>query len=202
MFYYLRGKLAVKKPGFAVLDVNGVGYELLIPLSTYGKLPDCGEEFQFLTCFHVREDAQQIFGFASEEEKELFRLLISVNGIGPKLGLTVLSGLEIEALRRAIIHEDLAALSAVPGIGKKTAERIVIELREKVMLSEKGRAVDPLSGAKTAVSDPLFEDTLQVLLSLGYKKPQAQDAIKKTVSENAGHLNTVEELVRQTLKRI
>lgn len=202
MFYYLRGKLAVKKPAFAVLDVNGVGYELSIPLSTYGKLPDCGEEFQFFTYFHVREDAQQIFGFASEEEKELFRLLISVNGIGPKLGLTVLSGLALEALQRAIIQEDLAALSAISGIGKKTAERIVIELREKVMLSEKAKAGDSISGNKTTVADPLFEDTLQVLLSLGYKKPQAQDAIKKAVSENAGHLNTVEELVRQTLKRI
>ena len=153
-----------------------------------------------LTHVHIREDAHQIYGFSSEEERNFFRLLIGVSGIGPKMALTVLSGLALDDLKHAIIHEDLARLTAISGIGRKTAERIIIELREKVFLDEKSAARKPLQDA----DEGLIQDTLLVLVSLGYKKQSAQDAIKKVLSQASRERReiSVEELVRASLKVI
>lgn len=200
MYSYLKGVLAVKTPTQIVVDVGGAGYELFIPLSTYGALPAEGQPVCVQTHVHIREDAHLIFGFATEEEKKLFRLFLTVSGIGPKMALTALSGLEISELKQAIIQENLAALTGISGIGRKTAERIVIELREKILVDEKA-ASKKQSGAVSA-DDKLVEDTLLVLVSLGYKKQNAQDAVKKIFSSSAGKKHSVEELVRATLKVI
>lgn len=197
MFNYLKGILAVKHPTQIVVEVGGIGYEALIPLSTYGQLPSEGQSVHLLTHVHIREDAHQIFGFLTPDEKDLFRLLLSISGIGPKMALAVLSGLAIPELKRAIIHEDIASLTAISGIGRKTAERIVIELREKVLVEEK--TVRKPSGHESE-DDGLVEDTLLVLISLGYKKPSAQDAIKKVLAEAGAKKLSVEELVRASLK--
>jgi len=200
MYSYLEGTLAEKTPTQVVLDVGGVGYEIFIPLSTYSQLPEKGEKILLQTHVYIREDAHQIFGFFTSEERNLFRLLISVSGIGPKLGLTALSGLALEDLKQAIVHQDLASLTGIHGIGRKTAERIVIELREKILATTKAGDVKP--GEKPAQAEALEEDTILVLLSLGYKKPQAQDAIKKVLSASQGRRFSVEELVRAVLKVI
>jgi len=200
MFSYLQGILAEKSPTQIALDVGGVGYEVFIPLSTYSRLPDKGERLLLQTYVSIREDAHQIFGFSTLEEKNLFRLLIGVSGIGPKLALTVLSGLALEDLKRAIAYEDLATLTSVHGIGRKTAERLVIELREKILVETKPeQKKTPGTGSR---DEALVEDTILVLLSLGYKKPQAQDAVKKALSSSQGKKLSVEELVRLTLKGI
>ena len=200
MFSYLHGTLAQKNPAQVVIDVGGVGYEVTIPLSTYRLLSDKGSRVMLLTHVHIREDAHQIYGFSSEEERNFFRLLIGVSGIGPKMALTVLSGLALDDLKHAIIHEDLARLTAISGIGRKTAERIIIELRENVFLDEKSAARKPLQDA----DEGLIQDTLLVLVSLGYKKQSAQDAIKKVLSQASRERReiSVEELVRASLKVI
>ena len=200
MYSYLKGILAVKTPTQIVVDVGGAGYEIFIPLSTYGALPSEGQPVCILTHVHIREDAHLIFGFATEEEKKLFRLLLTVSGIGPKMALTSLSGLEISELKQAIIQENLAALTSISGIGRKTAERIVIELREKILVDEKASSKRQ-AGVVTA-DDKLVEDTLLVLVSLGYKKQNAQDAVKKVFASSDGKKHSVEELVRATLKVI
>jgi Holliday junction DNA helicase RuvA len=199
MFSYLKGILAVKHPTQIVVDIGGVGYEALIPLSTYSQLPSEGQSVHLLTHVHIREDAHQIFGFLTADEKNLFRLLLSISGIGPKMALAVLSGLAIPELKRAIIHEDIASLTAISGIGRKTAERIVIELREKILVEEK--SVRKPSD-KESEDDGLVQDTLLVLISLGYKKPSAQDAIKKVLAEAGTRKLSVEELVRASLKEV
>src|SRR3989338_2471644 len=200
MFSFLKGILAVKTPTQIVVDVGGAGYEIFIPLSTYSALPAEGQQVCILTHVHIREDAHLIFGFATEEEKKLFRLLLTVSGIGPKMAPTSLSGLEISELKQAIIQENLAALTGISGIGRKTAERIVIELREKILVDEK-TANRKQTGAVT-VDDKLVEDTLLALVSLGYKKQNAQDAVKKAFAAAGGKKHSVEELVRATLKVI
>lgn len=200
MFSYVHGTLAEKLPTQVVIDVGGIGYEVFIPLSTYSRLPDEGENVRLLTHFHIREDVHHIFGFLTREERDLFKLLLTISGIGPKLALTALSGLEVVELKRAIIREDLSALTGISGIGRKTAERIIIELREKVLLDDKVLREKPsqVDGEK----DVLVQDTLLVLVSLGYKKQDAQEAVKKVFpSATAGKIS-VEELVRASLKVI
>lgn len=200
MFSYLQGTLALKHPTQVVVDVGGIGYEVFIPLSTYSALPDQGQAVCILTHVHIREDAHLIYGFVTEEERSLFKLLLTVSGIGPKMALTVLSGLELTHLKGAIIHEDLAALTSISGIGRKTAERIIIELREKVLLDEK--SAQRKTSEKFSEGDALIQDTVLVLLSLGYKKQNAQEAIKKVLGSSGSKKLSVEELVRASLKVI
>lgn len=200
MFSYLQGTLAGKLPTQIVVDVGGVGYEAFIPLSTYSALPEVGQSICVLTHVHIREDAHQIFGFLTEEERHLFRLLMTVSGIGPKMALTVLSGLEVGDLKRAIIDENLVVLTGISGIGRKTAERIIIELREKILLGEKSAA--RRSSEKGGASEELVQDTMLVLLSLGYKKQNAQEAIHKVLVSRDAKKVSVEELVRASLKAI
>lgn len=193
MYEFLSGKVIQKEPGRLVLEVGGIGYDLIIPLSTFNALPEPGSPVKVWTHFQVREDAHQLFGFSSEEERTLFRLLLSVNGIGPKMGASILSGIGLAELQQAIVEGSIATLTSVSGIGRKTAERLVVELREKILL------LPPKSKAPASVR---VEDSLQALLSLGYRRPEAKRALQRVVEEKKGNGFSVEELVRASLKYI
>lgn len=198
MYQYLAGKLVEKTATMIVVDVNGVGYELPIPVSTFGALPETGAAIRILTHYVVREDFQALYGFYTEAERQLFRMLLSISGIGPKSALTVLSGISIQEFKRAIVDGDVVSLTAIPGIGRKTAERLVVELREKILVGDRkptGSAVDALHG-----QSDLVEDSLRALVELGYKKQAAQAAILKAVKQLDKAKLSVPELVRTSLK--
>ncbi len=182
MIAFLRGKVLEKHPGQMILDVGGVGYDVTIPVSTYTKLPDDGSEARLYIHTHVREDALALFGFATKEEKTVFEKLIGVSGIGPKLAVTVLSGLATADLVGAIRSGDLVRLTRIPGVGKKTAERMVVELRDKLDLLPGGE-VKKVSMAP-AMSE-LEQDVLSALLNLGSQRPAAEAAILKLKSNGA-----------------
>lgn len=199
MYDFLAGKIARKEPTRLVLEVGGIGFELLIPISTFHSLPAPGEEMRILTHFQVREDSHQLFGFRTEEERSIFRLLLSVTGIGPKMSLAILSGIGTAELRQAIIQGSIPALTGISGIGRKTAERLIVELREKILLLEpKADAVT----VRLAANDQLVEDSIQALISLGYRRPEAKKALQKVLSEKNGGSLSVEELIRASLKYI
>src|SRR6266849_2150808 len=177
MIAHLRGKLIAKGPSHAIVEAAGVGYELAISITTYSDLPALNEEIALHVYTHVREDALALFGFLQREEKQLFEKLIGVSGIGPKLGITILSGMSAEAVVTAIRGNDVAALTRIPGIGKKTAERMVLELRDK--LDQFGVP------AAAAVSSPVEEDVVSALVNLGYQRPIAERALAR-VERTAG----------------
>lgn len=197
MFNYITGTLTEKTPTTATIETHGVGYYIFTPLSTNQKLPEAGIRAKLLIHFVVREDAQILYGFATEEERELFRLLISVSNVGPKMAMTVLSGIGIRELRQAIVDGAVPTLSAISGIGKKTAERIIVELREKIILDEQDRGLGQLN-----VNERLLEDSLQALVSLGYKKQDAKAAIQKVLSGGTKEKMKVEELIKESLKYV
>jgi len=195
----LSGTLLEKDTQSLVMDVGGVGYELEVPLSTAFALPDMGEPVSLFTHFVVREDAQLLYGFLKRSDRDAFRILIRVNGVGPKLGIAILSGLDSHALARCVEDHDVATLVKLPGIGKKTAERLLIELRDKFTLPETGEAPADNSGSAPARSKPgasLEEEAESALLALGYKPPEAARAIK---AARDGEQN-LEELIKAALK--
>lgn len=200
MYYYLKGILAAKSPAHAVVDAGGIGFYVRIPLSTFSALPAEGQSVTLLTHFLVREDAQQLFGFMCEEERDLFRLLISVSGIGPKVAMTAMSGIEPGQLQRAIVDGNLVVLTGIPGIGKKTAERLVVELREKLVIqSRSGTAGAPGSASR---GGGLVEDSVQALIALGYKKQNARAAIDRVLQEEGEGKLSIEDMIRGSLKYI
>lgn len=200
MYNFLSGILAEKSLTSVTVDVNGIGFHLTIPLSTSQKLPQVGQKVKLLTHHVVREDAQLLFGFATEEERSLFKLLLGVSGIGPKLAITVLSGLGLGELKRAIVDGSVPALTAVSGIGRKTAERLIIELREKVVIE--GRTEEGKGGGILSKNEALIEDSVRALVSLGYSKQSAKAAIQKVLqASGSNHLNA-ESLIRESLKQI
>jgi len=170
MIAHLRGRLIEKEPARVVIDTNGVGYEVFVPLSTFTAMPDIGVEVSLDIHTHVREDIMALYGFSSRQERRVFERLIAISGIGPKLAVTILSGGSIEGLVGAIRKGDLARLTAIPGVGKKTAERIVIELRDKL----KDFAEGP---AKSTVE----MDVLSALENLGYPHPVAEAALNRAL---------------------
>ena len=193
MIAYLEGILAEKKPTSAIVDVNGVGYYVYIPFSTYQRLPEISAKVKLLTHTHVREDAFTLFGFVTLPEKELFELLLGVNGIGPKSALGILSSIATEDFYRCILDEDLILLTKISGIGKKTAQRLIVELKEKLQKSEV-LVGKPMPSAKTADA---IEQALAALMSLGYDRIEAREAVQKV---NPGKKKlSVEELVKQAL---
>lgn len=200
MYEFLSGKIVRKNPTHLVLEVGGVGYEITIPLSTFHALGKAGEEVRVLTHFLVREDSHQLFGFSTEEERSLFRMLLSVTGIGPRTALAVLSGIGTAELRKAIVDGSLATLTAISGIGRKTAERLIVELREKVLLLEP-KASGSVS-SRLPMDERLVEDSVQALVSLGYRRPDAKRALQKVLTEKTGNAYSVEDLIRATLKYI
>jgi holliday junction DNA helicase RuvA len=185
MIAHLRGVLLEKHPNLVVVDTGGVGYELTIPVSTFTSLPDTGGEVRLRVHTHVREDAISLFGFTTREEKTLFEKLISVSGIGPKLAVTILSGLAASDLITAIRNSDVQQLVRIPGIGKKTAERMVLELREKLE-----PAIGSAASASGAKSKPAFsadeEDVISALLNIGANRASAETAVHKAKAESPG----------------
>ena len=199
MISFLRGTVAEKVPTQVTVDVQGVGYDVLIPISSFDALPAIGAEVRLLTHLVVREDAHTLYGFMSGAERDLFRLLINtVSGIGPKIALSVLSGMSVTAVRGAVASRDVKALSSISGVGKKTAERIVVELGDKVGVSATWEA----SSAAHAVtpSDQKLNDAALALMALGFKQPEAMDSVRGAQAM-LGVSATVEDLVRASLKR-
>ena len=200
MYHYLNGKIAEKTPTAVILDVNGIGYEVRVSLSTFSILPNLGETVKLFTHFVVREDAQLLYGFATEEEREAFKLLISISGIGPKLAITLLSGVTLQELKRAIQEKNIPVLTAISGIGQKTAERVIIELKDKIGRSEGSAGKELIHDAN--VSDQMVEDSVSALVSLGYTKQKAKEAIQKTLKVMLGKKPSVEEIIRAALKHV
>jgi Holliday junction DNA helicase RuvA len=196
MIAFLRGKLIESMPTRAILDVNGVGYEVLIPVSTFEKLPLPPAEVALKTILVVREDAHLLYGFYSREEKDLFLLLTNhVSGIGPKTALAVISGSSPTQFKTAVATQDLAYLSKIKGVGKKTAERIVVELKDKVGISESWQVL--ATNQKLPPDQQKANDALLALVALGYKQPDALKAITEV-----GTKGELEEIVREALKRL
>lgn len=199
MIAFLTGRLAFKAPTHLTLDVQGVGYEVHIPLSTYYVLPNLDEVAALNIHTHLREDAIQLFGFLSQSEKESFLLLTSVSGIGPKLALSVLSSLSVTDLVQAIQAEDVEKLATVPGIGKKSAGRITLELKDKV---GKIQGVQPrAAAADTPELEGPYEDALSALVNLGYRAQDAKEALKRVIKDATGSL-ALKELIRKGLKEL
>jgi Holliday junction DNA helicase RuvA len=196
MYSYLQGKLVTKSPTEIVVDVNGVGYFLNISLSTYEKLDSAGNQVKVFTYLHVREDALILFGFATEAEREMFKLLISVSGIGPKIAQGVLSGMNTDELKTSIQTGNIAALTSVQGIGRKTAERLVVELRDKLGKGE----VEIFDRTFTTSQLKTRDDAMNALLSLGYNRSIAEQALRQVFKEFPEKDLSVEELIKQTLR--
>jgi holliday junction DNA helicase RuvA len=197
---FLHGRLAHALPTQATIDVNGVGYELLIPLSSYDRLPAAGQSIEILTHLHVREDAHTLYGFMTAAERDLFRLLVNhVSGIGPKLALAVLSGMSVNNFKTAVVNSDVVSLSKVSGVGKKTAERIVLELKDKVGVAAAWEAASA-THAPTVEQEQANEAVL-ALIALGYKQVEAHKAVRD-LQERDGAGKTAEELVKMALQRI
>ena len=201
MIHHLHGKLADALPSVAVIDVQGVGYEVLIPLSSFDRLPPVGQEVRLLTHLAVREDAHTLYGFITPTERDLFRLLIqNVSGIGPKIALGILSGLSVNAFRAAVAAQDVKALSSVSGVGRKTAERIVVELKDKIAAF----GLDPTApGTPRAVlpeSEARLADAAAALVALGFKPAEAQEAVRGAAAL-LGPDAPVEKLVRACLRK-
>ncbi|MCA1831523.1 MAG: Holliday junction branch migration protein RuvA [Actinomycetota bacterium] len=193
MIATLTGELAEILPDGAVIDVNGVGYRVFMPSSAVAKLPKRGAKAKVHTHTHVREDAITLFGFLGTEERDLFDVLISVNGIGPKNALAILSAYTPANLRRSVVAEDLAALTTIPGIGKKTAARIVLELKEKLALPDLAIVIDGPSGRAR------LAEVRDALLQLGYSTTEARDALEQLPESEE---STTEELLRNALKEL
>jgi Holliday junction DNA helicase RuvA len=199
MITFLHGTLVDALPTQVTVDVQGIGYEVLIPLSSFDKLPKPGSEVKLLTHLVVREDAHVLYGFASVAERELFRMLINnVSGIGPKTALNVLSGMNPMAFRGAVANGDVKSLSQISGVGKKTAERIVVELKDKIGAVGAWEA----SSAQRTLSegDQKINDAVLALMALGFKQVEAQEAVRGAVAV-LGAKVSVEDLVRAALKK-
>jgi holliday junction DNA helicase RuvA len=204
MIAHLSGKLLLKGATSVIVDVNGVGYEVTIPLSTAYELGEAGSDVSLRIYTLVREDALQLFGFQSGRERELFVMLISVSGIGAKSAIAMLSSMTADEIAGAIRTNNLARLTGVPGIGRKTAERLVIELRDKIVqLSspalEEAIAASDGKPAKPSI-DSVYDDALEALMSLGYAKPVAERALKTTMSD--GGEISVQALLRRSLRNL
>lgn len=194
MIAYLKGIIQTKESNRLVLDVHDVGYELEISTQTLAELPAAGEETSLLVHHHVTDNDQRLFGFGSEEEKELFELLITVKGVGPKLGLTILSGLPASRITSAIVQSDKDTLSQISGIGKKTAERMILELKDKIAEF----ATDSSSPEAPALPGDLKEEAVSALESLGFKKREAEKAVA-AAAQGDGEPESVQELVKKSL---
>ncbi|MGQ8366772.1 Holliday junction branch migration protein RuvA [Glaciecola sp. 1036] len=199
----LTGTLLEKTPPDILIDVNGVGYEVQLPMTSFYQLPEVNAITTLYTHFVVREDAQLLFGFVDKFERALFRVLIKANGVGPKLACTILSGMSANQFIDAVIHEDITSLVKMPGVGKKTAERLVVELKDKVASIDEVSTASKIPAAKltesSAIVSPAIsakEEAISALIALGYKRPAAEKAVKQVYTEDA----TSESLIRDSLK--
>ncbi len=195
MIAHLRGKLFSKQPGQAIVEAGGVGYDVVISVPTFTSLPAEGGEVSLFIYTQVREDTLALYGFMERNEKRLFERLITVSGVGPKLAITILSGLNPERTVAAIRAQDHATLTRIPGVGKKLAERLVVELKEKL----EDLAVAPVAQTRLA---PAAEDVLSALVNLGYQRPAAQKAIETTIEKDKTAADNFDELFRGAMKVI
>lgn len=197
MIESVRGFLLKKVPTFCVVNCSGIGIGIFISLNTYQNLGEEGSEINLLTYLHVREDALLLYGFHEESEREMFRKLISISGIGPRLTMTILSGLSVMELRKAITSEDVDVLTKIPGIGKKTAQRVILELKEKISLSA------PLTYSAIPGLSPQEKDkvnqALQALVTLGYRQTDAKNVLERTLKK-LGNQVSLEDLVKYALQ--
>ncbi len=198
MIGWLRGTLRARQAPWLTLDVGGVGYELQAPMTTFYDLPTSGSEISLYTHLVVREDAHALYGFAREAERDIFRALLRVNGVGAKVGLAILSGLDAGTLTRCIAEEDTARLTTIPGIGKKTAERLIMELRDRLPASSVSAGVSlPNSEGATIAIEPVAE-AVSALVALGFKPPEASRRIRAINEDGLA----CEELVRRALQAV
>jgi len=199
MIGQIRGRLLQKKPNLALIDVQGIGYEVFIPLTSFYELPDEGNEVVLKVHTHVREDALSLFGFCTQHEKDVFLKLISISGIGPRLAVGILSGARVEELAQAIADGNLVRLTAIPGVGRKTAERLVLELKGQItpfLLPERARAAGQATGA-----NGMHDDILSALVNLGYPRAGAEKALA-AVLRSADVESSFEGLLRHTLQQL
>ncbi len=196
MITHICGLLLSKKAPLLTIDVNGIGYEIHAPMSTFYQLPDAGNKITLLTHFVVREDAQLLFGFSTEQERRLFRALIKVNGVGPKLALTVLSGMETDHFVQCIQAQNANALTHIPGVGKKTAERLIVEMRDA--LSQWNAPIASPSQAEFLDPNQVIQDAISALVALGYKPTDAKNVVCKV--HQLDHNN--EQLIRLALQQM
>ncbi len=198
MIAALAGTLVTKSPQSVVLDVHGVGYEVFTSLQTYYRLPELKQSVRLHTYTHVREDALALYGFLSSEEKAAFLLLISVSGVGPRLGLALLSGLTVTELASAIRTGDAKRLSSVPGIGQKTAARLILELQSKITAI----APEATDNGTSPVTSSTMDDALSALVNLGYQAAAAKETLKLIERSRPGEEQSVEDLLREALRRL
>ena len=197
MIAYLQGKLVRKTPTDLIVDVNGVGYLVHIPLSTYDRAGSPGDVIQVLTYLYVREEAMELFGFMTEEERELFRALIAVSGVGPRLAQSILSSFSVADFKRALLREDVKMLTSIPGVGKKTAQRLILELKERF---GKAEYYEELGAVAQRGEVTPQEEALLALVALGYDYPSAKRMIEKAGKDSAEEM-PVGELVKVALKQ-
>jgi len=193
MIGFVRGRLAQKQPPWLVVDVNGVGYEIEAPMSTFFRLPDVGAEVLLRTHVVVREDQQTLFGFHSEEERRLFRNLIKVSGVGAKLALTILSGISVDGFVQCVQAEDKAALVRLPGIGRKTAERLILDMRDRIDASSAATSIGAAGGGESSSSRV---DAVNALVTLGYKPAEVQKMLDRVDTDG----KNTEEILRSVLR--
>ncbi|PIZ05101.1 MAG: Holliday junction branch migration protein RuvA [Gammaproteobacteria bacterium CG_4_10_14_0_8_um_filter_38_16] len=198
MITHISGLLLEKKAPLLTMDVNGMGYEIHAPMSTFYQLPDIGNKITLLTHFVVREDAHLLFGFHSEQERQLFRALIKVNGVGPKLALTILSGMETDHFVQCIHSQNASSLTNIPGVGKKTAERLMIEMRDGLSHWRMSSKTEDASQDNLIDPNQTIQDAISALTTLGYKPAEAKNAVAKV--HQPEHNN--EQLIRLALQKI
>lgn len=201
MIAYIKGNLISAAQTYVIVEANGIGYQIFIPLSTNGRLPNEKSEIFFHISFVIRENSQSLYGFLTNQEKEIFEALMNITGIGPKLALAIVGHLSVQNLQEAIFQQDLSMLTKVPGIGKKTAERLILELKDKFasIFSH-----SPLDYAVSLPSDPkslIIKDAMSALVNLGYNQIIAQKAIKKTLQEVTEEID-LPTLIRSSLKHL
>ena len=199
MIAHLQGVLVVKTVERVVLDVHGVGYQAVVPLSTYYALPDLQERVTLLTTLYVREDTMRLYGFATQDEQEMFELLISVSSVGPRLALNMLSSLTAVDLRQAIAQAETRRLQAIPGVGRKTAERVVLELQDKMATLALSTSGQP--GLLVTADEQVMRDVSSALLNLGYRQQEAEKAVRAARAKQDDNL-TLEALLKDALQEL
>lgn len=197
MINQITGKILHKSPTECTIEAGGIGYQIFIPVTTFDRLPDIGDPVTVFTYLHVREDAMQLFGFLTKQDKELFRKLITISGVGPKLAQTVMSGLSYDELIRAIRQGNVMQLNKIAGVGRKTAERLVVELRDKLAEIE---LAEEQTGIRT--SDTVQAEALLALTTLGYSRNASENALRNATAELNGENVSLEQLIKATLRRL
>ena len=199
MIVFLKGILSFKSPSWIEVDINGIGFGAAIPISTYDRLPETGSAVHLPTYLHVREDTLSLYAFHAVSEKEMFILLLSVSGIGPKTALAALSSLDEKEIHHAIVTEDVKRLSSVSGIGKKTAERIILDLKDKIQKRIRQGSGGSLSSKDTDPAVQMMEDATSALMALGYDYSESRRTIQQLLESKQQHPWTVENLIRNAL---